>query len=339
MQRFALVRRATGTPPVSRPKRVFVFGDFELDESQCELRRGGAAIDLQPKPLHLLGYLLAHRDRVIGKDELLERVWPSVVVSETALSSALRDLRRALGDSASKPRWVVTLRGRGYRFIGPALEQRSASPTVDLDGASGPLIGRDALLARFERALAEAVAGRGRIVLLAGEPGIGKTFAAQHFAAVARRRGARVVMAWCPEGEGVPPYWPWVQVVRALMADCDGNGARPDTSALAEIANIVPELRERWPSSSHLDRPDDVRFRLFDAMCRFLKTEAGNVALVLVVDDLHCADPSSLRFLEFLAREIAPSRLLSARHVSRRCRPLAPSARGDAGGAHPSGSV
>jgi TolB-like protein/cytochrome c-type biogenesis protein CcmH/NrfG len=108
---------------VADEPKVFAFGDFEVDEALHELRREGRSVEIHATPLRLLLYLLRHRDRVISKEELLDQVWPGTVVSEDALFSALKEIRRALGETGSKERMVETLRGRGYRLIVPVEEQ------------------------------------------------------------------------------------------------------------------------------------------------------------------------------------------------------------------------
>jgi TolB-like protein/DNA-binding winged helix-turn-helix (wHTH) protein len=110
---------------VAEQPTVFAFGVFEVDEALQELRREGRPVELQATPLRLLLYLLRNRDRVIPKEELLDRVWPEAVVSEDALFSALREIRHALGESGSKEHTLETLRGRGYRLIVP-VEERPA---------------------------------------------------------------------------------------------------------------------------------------------------------------------------------------------------------------------
>src|SRR5579862_1429412 len=97
--------------------RELFFGDFAFDHGTCSLSRGGVPVKIQPKPLALLAHLIAHRDRVVSKEELLEQLWPGVTVSEQAMSSALRDLRRALDETAENPRAIQTVRGRGFRFV------------------------------------------------------------------------------------------------------------------------------------------------------------------------------------------------------------------------------
>jgi DNA-binding winged helix-turn-helix (wHTH) protein len=108
------------------------FLEFELDLAVPELRKGGDPIRIRQKPLHLLAYLAANQKRVVSKNELLERVWHGVSVSADALTSALRDLRRALGDTDSPHRLIVTVRARGYR-----LEADVQSDTADRDPQAG----------------------------------------------------------------------------------------------------------------------------------------------------------------------------------------------------------
>ena len=114
--------------------RTFTFAEFELDLETLELRRAGTLISIQRKPLEVLAHLLRHPARVVSKDELLRQVWPDVSVSEHALTSALRDLRRGLGDTNSPHRVIVTVRGQGYRFLGSAAEgERFAGSHPALD--------------------------------------------------------------------------------------------------------------------------------------------------------------------------------------------------------------
>ncbi len=102
--------------------RHWIFGPFELIPDQGWLSRNGEAVEIRAKPLALLVALIERSARTVAKDELLEIVWEGRVVSDAAFSSAVRDLRRALGEDASRPRYVETVRGEGLRFAGPAHE-------------------------------------------------------------------------------------------------------------------------------------------------------------------------------------------------------------------------
>ncbi|HEX5948061.1 MAG TPA: AAA family ATPase, partial [Actinomycetota bacterium] len=174
-------------------------------------------------------------------------------------------------------------------------------------------VGRDRELGDLSEGLEAALVGSGRLFLLSGEPGIGKSRLADELGSLARGRAARVVWGRCWEAGGAPAYWPWVQSIRALIRGGDPEALRRDLAAGAgDVAQIVPEVRdllggvEEPPS---LD-PESSRFRLFDAVARFLVAAAEPNGLVLVLDDLHAADAPSLLLLRFLAGEIAESRLL-----------------------------
>ena len=105
---------------------MFRFSEFELDLSRYELRRGGEVIKAEPRVLEVLNFLIEHRARVVPKEELLDTIWRDVHVSESAMTTAIRDARRALGDSSAEPRWIRTVYGRGFRFVGEIAEAPAA---------------------------------------------------------------------------------------------------------------------------------------------------------------------------------------------------------------------
>jgi predicted ATPase len=195
------------------------------------------------------------------------------------------------------------------------LSVSSSSPsTVSTSGSRARLfVGREHEIAVLRAAVDDALAGRGRLVLLAGEPGIGKTRTAEEIAAYARERGGAVLWGRCYEGEGAPAFWPWVQVLRAGLTHFESEALRVALGAdAAELALIVPALREQWPDlrqSPTSDSPE-ARFRLFDSVARFLGKLAQQAPLVIVIDDLHGADHSSLLLLEFVARGLRELPLL-----------------------------
>ncbi len=179
--------------------------------------------------------------------------------------------------------------------------------------AAEVFVGRERELTQLDAVLKEAVGGRGRLLLIAGEPGIGKTRLAESVAAKAAGRGAKVIWGRCWEGEGAPAFWPWVQVLRACLRLGDGRTLAGRLGPGAPyVAQVVPEVRELLPdlpAAPPLDS-EQARFRLYDACATFLTTTAAEQPLLLVLDDLHWADKSSLLLLQFLVREIANARLL-----------------------------
>ena len=174
-------------------------------------------------------------------------------------------------------------------------------------------MGRARELAELERALEDALAGRGRLVLIAGEPGIGESKLATELVSHAQARGARVLVGRCWEAGGAPAYWPWVQSMRLYVRDADPGALRRQLGlGAAQLAQLLPELRELYPD---LPEPpalesEGARFRLFEAVSAFLRAASQDRPLLLVLDDLHAADEPSLLLLRFVAREMADSRLL-----------------------------
>ena len=175
-------------------------------------------------------------------------------------------------------------------------------------------VGRAAELARLKAALHEALEGHGRLVLLAGEPGIGKTRTALELADHADATGADVYWGRCFEREGAPPYWPWVQALRNYVREADAPSLLADLGAdAAEIAEVVADVRERLddvPEPARYTDPKQARFRQFDAIAGFLRRVADRRPLMLVLEDLHWADNDSLALLEFVTAELARSPVL-----------------------------
>ena len=199
---------------------------------------------------------------------------------------------------------------------GPPMEREDGgiSDSHALDSlAGGVFVGRQQEMGELKACLEDALSGRGRLVTLVGEPGIGKTRMAQELATYASLRGGQVLWGRSYEEQGVPPYWPWVQAIRSYVRDRDPEQLRSEMGAgAADIAEVVSDVRERLPDLPPAPQlePDQARFRLFDSIAAFLKTASQRQPLVLVLDDLHWADQPSLALLQFVARELGGARLL-----------------------------
>jgi len=194
------------------------------------------------------------------------------------------------------------------------LEPEAASATEPTtETARGVFVGREVELAELRGGLENALAGRGRLFLLEGEPGIGKSRLADELIRQAAEQGARVLVGRCWEAGGAPAYWPWVQSLRAFTREVEPAALRGQLgSGAAELAQILPELNEIFPT---LPEPaslesESARFRLFDATAEFLRNASESRPLLLVLDDLHAADAPSLLMLQFLARQLGSMRVL-----------------------------
>jgi tetratricopeptide (TPR) repeat protein len=152
-----------------------------------------------------------------------------------------------------------------------------------------PFVGRAEELDELSAALEEAADGRGSLILVTGEPGVGKTRLTEELAALAVDRGWTMLVGRCWEEGGAPAYWPWIQIVRSLGAGFE---------------QLAPEEAE-----TAVD-PETMRFRLFDRVTEFITEAAHDRRIVIVLDDLHAADAPSLLLLRFLGERLGGSRIL-----------------------------
>jgi eukaryotic-like serine/threonine-protein kinase len=166
-------------------------------------------------------------------------------------------------------------------------------------------VGRQQELQRLHDAFDGARAGRGGVALITGEPGIWKTRLARELESYAVERGASVFWGRAHDGEGAPPYWPWLQAIGPPLGTADGGQLRTWLGSDAgELARLIPELGERLPDlpeAEPIADPHAAQFRLFQAATDFLKRAASAAPLVVVLDDLHWADQSTLQLFEHAA--------------------------------------
>jgi hypothetical protein len=179
-------------------------------------------------------------------------------------------------------------------------------------GGPAPLIGRARELGELRSGLAAAREGRGRVFLIAGEPGIGKTRLAEAVAGEAAAAGAMPLWGRAWESAGAPAYWPWTQILRGIVATRDAEElAAEHGPQLRWVAQLVPELADSSEAGrAAATTSEKGRFALFDAVSSFLHDVAAGEPLLIVLDDVHAADSESLLMLEFMAHSLPDTSIM-----------------------------
>ena len=302
----------------------FRYSDFAQTEiARLEERRLGVLEDRMEAELALgrHGDVVPELNAIVADHPLRERPRAQLMVAlyrsgrQAEALEAYQEARRVLVDELGiEPGEELKRLQRAILEHDPAL----ATPDRDDDTPAksrGDFVGRQAELSAVREAIAGARAGHGSLLLISGEPGIGKSRLADELMTDARSKGMRVVIGRCWEAGGAPAYWPWVQSLRAYIHDADPEDLRAQLgSGASELAQLFPELEELFPglAAPLPTEGEGARFRLFDAAATFLKAASRSRPLVIVLDDLHAADEPSLLLLRFLSRELRESRLLVA---------------------------
>ncbi len=169
-----------------------------------------------------------------------------------------------------------------------------------------PFVGRDDVISRLTEKFEDARGGRGSLVMLVGEPGIGKTRAAEEFCDRARGSGATVLWGRCYEGDWAPPFSPFSEAIKQFAtsaSDAELRAALPTDAGV--LARIAPALKERAPDLPEPPEipPDGERYRLLEAVSSLFAAVASSRPLVLVLDDLHWADNGTIAVLRYIARD------------------------------------
>lgn len=321
---------------------VFRFGSYELDPRGFELRWRGERVQVQPRVLEVLMYLVQNHDRLVTKEELLQGPWRGMPVRDDALYRAVLHAREALSaEGGQNP--IRTVRGKGFRFVLPVervsrhgraglpasgvFTRRSADDHPGADESqradehdaamrpvsTAPFVGRRSELSELTAAAERARAGQGGLLLVGGESGIGKSRLVRHFAESAERERVDVLWGHCSEASGAPAFWPWIEITRAHLRSYPPPEGCPESDA-SDVVRLSPELgrhlgMDPGPPKGTGSSGPELRFRLFDSLARYL-LRAAERPLILIVEDLHVADESSLLFLDFLRQRIGRSQLL-----------------------------
>ena len=289
------------------------FPPFRLDSNNEQLWRGSREIRLRRKTFAVLRHLVEHQGELVTKAALLDAVWPDVSVSDSMPAISVRELRKALGDAAQTPRFIETVQRRGYRFIAEVKLASVHAPTAPAARQSSfamqtqqtSFVGREHERSELRGALTDATSGRGRICLISGEAGIGKTRLCTEISREAEKNGVAVLVGHCSEQETVP-YLPFIEILESLV----DHGQSPDDLRRAmgeegpELSRLLPKLRRMIPE---LPPPmelaaEQARRQLFNSFSNFIARRSREQATMLVLEDLHWADDSTLALINHLSQ-------------------------------------
>lgn len=301
----------------NRTRRV--FPPFRLDPANAQLWRDDEEICLRPKTFEVLRYLVEHAGELVTKSTLLDAVWAEVSVSDSMPATCVKELRKALGDEARTPQFIETVHGRGYRFIAqvttePALSAIRKSPNVLAKGPQPIMVGREEELARARNWYSQVFKGQRLVIFVAGEAGIGKSTFVQAFLDSITQDGmARLGRGQCVEQYGAgEPYMPVLDALNRLSREPDGDRViavlnRFAPTWLAQMPGLLtPEERSRLQSETQ----GVTQQRMLREMTQALEALAIEAPLVLLLEDLHWSDFSTLELISAIARRIEPARLL-----------------------------
>ncbi|MBV8140317.1 MAG: AAA family ATPase [Deltaproteobacteria bacterium] len=296
------------------PTGLFRFENFELDRGTYQLRRDGRAVHLERIPLDLLFLLAEKRNQLVTREEIVERIWGKGVFLDSAnsINAAVRKIRRALGDDADAPRFIATVPVKGYRFIAPLRE--SAAAGAQVHSLRPSFVGREREMAQLREGFIRAGSGRGGILLLSGEPGIGKTRLTEELIELARARGHGVLIGSCTEQDQSVPFLPFVEILEGWV----DRGRNPsDLRELlgedaSELARLLPKLARLFPGLAPPQElpPAQARRQLFNSFCDFTARLARESPTLLIFEDLHWGDDSTLALLGHLAHRLTALPLL-----------------------------
>jgi DNA-binding winged helix-turn-helix (wHTH) protein len=291
--------------------RLLSFEGYSLDLANERLLHDGDAVPLTPKAFAVLRRLVENAGQLVKKDDLLRSVWPDTHVSDGVLRVIILELRRALDDDSEQPRFIETVTRRGYRFIAPRARTSRRPAVAD---EPGKLVGRERVMAVLETRFARACAGERQVVFLSGEAGIGKTTVLDAFVArAAPEPDVMIARGACLEHYGVAEaYLPVLEAIGRLLREPGSE------RAIRLLEKYAPTWVLQLPWLAPRDDRDALRRelvgvtkeRMLREMSEALEALTTETPLVLVLEDLHWSDHSTLDLLGMLARREETARLL-----------------------------
>jgi predicted ATPase/DNA-binding winged helix-turn-helix (wHTH) protein len=296
-------------------EKLIIFDPFRLDSPNECLWRGSEVLKLRPKAFAVLDYLLGHPGQLVTKEDLLSAVWPETFVGEAVLKVAIRQIREVLGDDPASPRFIETAHRRGYRFIGRIAaggDQAVSSSPVPAADTLQRVVGREGAISRMLGWLERALGGERQIVFVTGEAGIGKTVLVDTFTrSIASDRSIRISRGQCLEQYGTgEAYLPVLEAV--------GRLCREQEKVVDVLRAHAPMWLLQLPSLlSASDREllsrevsGATRERMLREMGDALEAVTADLPLVLVLEDLHWSDYSTLDLISYLARQRQTAKLM-----------------------------
>ncbi len=279
------------------------FGNFEVDLDLFTLKRAGIELEIGRRALDLLICLIENRERVVDSEFLRREVWDCATLSPAAIPTCVMELRRTLGDSASEPIFVASIRGRGYRFIAhadhaPGSARKKNQPFEEL-----PFVGRNAEIAVLRDAIKSSITeARGQLVLVRGEGGMGKTRLLSEFLKDLPPT-IPTFIARSSSIEGTPAFWPWTRILRDALAAQNGENSELVDNA-ASLSTAFPEILQSV--EKEFRRPPKLdRFSILSRWTTTIRSIAHGAPLLLAFEDIHLADFDSLSLLAWITEELS----------------------------------
>jgi predicted ATPase/DNA-binding winged helix-turn-helix (wHTH) protein len=291
--------------------RYMTFGDFRLDFTSERLWHGDEVVALTPKAFAVLRRLVEDAGGLVSKEELLRAGWPKTHVSDGVLKAIILEIRRALDDDPASPSFIETAPRRGYRFIAP--RGRAAGNPAPPDPRVAP-VGRGRVIAQLEDRLETARAGQRQVVFLSGEAGIGKTTVIDAFLARAvSDPDVLIARGACLEHYGIAEaYLPVLEAFARLLRE-------PGTERVMRVLEThAPTWLLQLPWLNGRDDRETLRGqvlgvaknRMLREMAEAVEALTAAAPLVLVLEDLHWSDYSTLDLVAMLASREETARLL-----------------------------